>query len=141
MQITVRLWAKGGPSSERRTEETIGSANQAEQLFSFVEFRSLIQTMERLSAKAAPFSEQQTGEIAGSLNRVGPGIHYSVFPLSMRIREQPWAERAESAEKAPFPEQPMVATRGGTKQTRERCVFSKFRLPMPIPEPLSAMDA
>jgi photosystem II stability/assembly factor-like uncharacterized protein len=39
---------------------------------------------------------------AGSLSRVGRGIHYLVFPLSIRIREQRWAERAGSAEKALF---------------------------------------
>src|SRR2546430_14369340 len=97
--------------------------------------------MQPPAEKAPPFSEPRTGEIAGSLNRVGPGIHYSVFPLSIRILEQLWAERAESAEKAPFSEQPMVAARGQPRQTLERCVFLKFRLPMPIAEPLWAMEA
>jgi hypothetical protein len=66
------------------------------------EFRSLMQIMERLRATAARFSEPLTVEIAGYLNQAGPRICYLVFPLLMRIREQPWADRAESAEKARF---------------------------------------
>jgi hypothetical protein len=103
---------EGGTILRTTDVATFGSANQAEQLFSFGEFRSATLIMERLSAKAAPFLEPLTAETAGSLNRVGPGIHYSVFHLSMRIQEQRWAERAESAEKAPFSEQPMEDNTG-----------------------------
>ena len=134
-------WAKAAPSLEQQTEVIIGSRSQVEQLFSFVEFGSVTQIMERPWVTVAPFLEPLTAETAGFLNRVGPGIHYSAFPLSIRIREQRSAEPAASAEKAPLSEQPMAATRGSLRQTRERRVFSKSRLLIAIPEPLSAMEA
>src|SRR5439155_3827436 len=112
-----------------------------EQLFSFVEFRSVTQIMERLWVTVAPFLEPLTAETAGSLNQAGRGIHCSVFPSSIRTRQPRWAEPAESAAKALSSEQQMAATHGRPKQTPERCVFSKFRLPMAIPEPPSAMEA
>src|SRR5947209_4789490 len=138
MQITVRPWVKRAPSSERRTVATIGRDNQAEQLFSFVEFRSLIQTMERLSVYVAPLSELPMAEIAGLLNQAGPRTIFSEFHLSIRIQGRRWAERAESAEKAPFSRQLMAETHGFLSQTQERCVSSKFRLPMRTRVPLSA---
>src|SRR5436190_15993858 len=140
-QITEPPLVKAARSLEPRTGVITGLPSQAERLFNFVEFRSLMQIMGRLSVKVARFLEPLTAETAGSLNQVGRGIHCSVFPLSMRIREQRWVERAESAEKAPSSERPMAATRGSLRQTRERRVFSKSRLLIAIPEPLSAMEA
>src|SRR6266481_4587358 len=102
MRTLAQSLANTGRSCERQTEGLIGLAKRAERLFNFVEFRSLMQIMERLRATAVRFSEPLTVEIAGSLNQAGPRICYLVFPLLMRIREQPWADRAESAEKAPF---------------------------------------
>src|SRR5436190_2077468 len=49
MQITERLWGKPAPSSGPQMEAIIGSASQAEQLFSFVEFRLLMQITGQLS--------------------------------------------------------------------------------------------
>ena len=72
----------------------------------------------------APFLKPLTAETAGSLNQVGRQISSSVFPLLMPIRGQRWADRAESAEKAPLSEQPMEATHGRPKQTPEGvCLF------------------
>jgi hypothetical protein len=59
---------EGGTILRTTDVATFGSANQAEQLFSFGEFRSATLIMERLSAKAAPFLEPLTAETAGSLN-------------------------------------------------------------------------
>src|SRR5438477_804811 len=141
MQITELLSAKPAQSLEQQTKVIIGSRSQVEQLFSFVEFRSVTQIMERLWVTVAPFLEPLTAETAGSLNQAGRGIHCSVFPSSIRTRQPRWAEPAESAAKALSSEQQLAATHGRPKQTPERCVFSKFRLPMAIPEPLSAMEA
>src|SRR4029077_4066437 len=130
MQIMEPLLVKAARPLEPQTEGLIKLPKRAERLFNFVEFRSLMQIMERLRATAARFLGPLTVEIAGSLNQAAPRICYLVFPLLMRIREQPWADRAESVEKAPFSEQPMEDNTGLARQTRERCVFSKFRLPM-----------
>ena len=49
MQIMEPLLVKAARSLEQQTEVIIGPASQAERLFNFVEFRSLMQIMERLS--------------------------------------------------------------------------------------------
>src|SRR4026207_1391180 len=141
MQITERLLAKAARLLEQQTEVIIGSCSQVEQLFSFVEFGSVTQITERLWVTVAPFLEPLTAETVRSLNQAGRQISSLVFPLLMRTREQRWAARVESAAKAPFSERPMVAAHGRPRQTPEGCVFSKSPLQIPIPEPLSAMEA
>src|SRR5436309_1293879 len=86
MQITELLSAKPAQSLEQQTKVIIGSRSQVKQLFSFVEFRSVTQIMERLWVTVARFSEPLTAETAGSLNQAGRGIHCSVFPSPMRTR-------------------------------------------------------
>src|SRR5262245_27634845 len=78
MQITEPLSGKAGRSLEPQTEALIGLASQAERLFNFVEFGSLMQIMGRQLVKVVPSLRPLTAETAGSLNRVGPGTHYSV---------------------------------------------------------------
>src|SRR2546421_474576 len=92
-------------------------------------------------ANMAQLSGLPMAEIAGLLNQAGPRTIFSEFHLSIRIQGRRWAERAESAEKAPFSRQLMAETHGFLSQPQERCVSSKFRLPMPTPAPPSAMEA
>src|SRR5262245_66410091 len=71
MQIAELLLVKAARSLGPKTEVLIGLANQAEQLFSSVEFGSVMQIMGRLSEKAAPFLGRLTAERAGRSGRAG----------------------------------------------------------------------
>src|SRR5712675_692727 len=98
-------------------------------------FPSQTQITERLWGKGAPSSERRTVVTIGSRSQAERPFSFVEFRSRMQITG------LLSVKKAPFSEQPMVAAPGRPKQTRERCVFLKFRLPMPIPEPLWAMEA
>src|SRR5205823_4094268 len=77
-------------------------------------------------AKMERLCRRRMAETAGQFKPVAQHKLCGLFPSQMQITE------LLSAKKALSLEQQMAATHGRPKQTPERCVFSKFRLPMAI---------
>src|SRR5205814_1603674 len=78
----------------------------------FVALPLWMRTQAQSLASMGRLSGRQMAETAGRFRSAVQHKICGLFPSKIQTREQPWAERVESAEKAPFSERPMVAIRG-----------------------------
>src|SRR6266496_41836 len=124
-------------------EEASGSARRAEQLFSFVEFLSPMQTAERPSVIRAQSSERRTEETLGFLNQAERQKRCTEFRLPTQIMER---SVASNSEVRVLSSELQTAETTGLSRHHTHCLKARVHsmqspLPMQTPEPVFATVA